>query len=127
MIQQFYFWVYIWRWKFWFKNMHAPQCHSSTIYNNQDIEAAYGLKIYWAWPHPSEQDPASPIVSLSDKEASISLSSWLSRRQTEWKPQSQKANQTDHMDHSLVKLALWNSMKLWAMLCRANQGGEVIV
>ena len=24
------------------------------------------------------------------------------RRQTEWKPQSQKINQTDHMDHSLV-------------------------
>ena len=24
-----------------------------------------GLKIYWAWPHPSEQDPVSPSVSLS--------------------------------------------------------------
>ena len=22
-----------------------------------------GLKIYWAWPHPSEQDPVSPSVS----------------------------------------------------------------
>ena len=26
------------------------------------------------------------------------------RGQAEWKPQSQKTNQTDHMDHSLVKL-----------------------
>ena len=23
-----------------------------------------GLKIYWAWPCPSEQDPGSPSVSL---------------------------------------------------------------
>ena len=22
-----------------------------------------GLKVYWAWPHPSEQDPVSPSVS----------------------------------------------------------------
>ena len=33
-----------------------------------------------------------------------------SRGQTEWKPQSQKTNQSDHMD-----TALYNSMKLWAM------------
>ena len=32
-----------------------------------------GLKIYWAWLHPSEQDPVSPTVSLSHQEASISL------------------------------------------------------
>ena len=31
-----------------------------------------GLKIYWAWS-PSEQDPVSPTVSLSQQEASISL------------------------------------------------------
>ena len=28
-----------------------------------------GLKIYWAWPHPSEQDPVSPTVNLSHQEA----------------------------------------------------------
>ena len=38
------------------------------------------LKIYWAWPRPPEQDPVLP----------------------QFKPQSQKTNQTDHMDHSLV-------------------------
>ena len=60
------------------------------------------LKIYWAWPHPSEQDPDSPIISLSHQEASTSLFSFSIRGQTEWKPPSQKTNQTDHMDHSLV-------------------------
>ena len=61
-----------------------------------------GLKIYWAWPRPSEQDPFSPSVSLSHQEASISLLSFSIRGQTEWKPQSQNTNQSDHMDHSLV-------------------------
>ena len=61
-----------------------------------------GLKIYWAWPHPWKQDPVFPTVSLSHQEASISLLSLFPRGQTEWKPQSQKTNQTDHMDHSLV-------------------------
>ena len=61
-----------------------------------------GLKIYWAWPRPSEQDPVSLSVSLSHQEASINLISFSIRGQTEWKPQSQKTNQSDHMDHSLV-------------------------
>ena len=38
-----------------------------------------GLKIYWTWPCPSEQDSASPSVSLSHQEPSISLLS-LSKR-----------------------------------------------
>ena len=54
--------------------------------------------------HPSEQNPVSPSVSFSHQEASISLVSLSIRGQTEWKPQSQKTNQTDHMDHSLVLL-----------------------
>ena len=41
------------------------------------------LKIYWAWPRPSEQDPVSPSVSLSHQEASISLLSLSIRGQTE--------------------------------------------
>ena len=61
-----------------------------------------GWKVYWAWPCPSEQDPVSPSVSLSQKEASISLLSFSIRGQTEWKPQSQKINRFDHMAHSLV-------------------------
>ena len=61
-----------------------------------------GLKIYWTWARPSEQDSVSPSVSLSHQEASISLLSLSIRGQTEWNPQSQKRNQTDHVDHSLV-------------------------
>ena len=38
-----------------------------------------GLKIYWTWPCPSEQDSGSPSVSLSHQEPSISLLS-LSKR-----------------------------------------------
>ena len=60
------------------------------------------LKIYWAWPCPSEQDPVSPIISLSYQEASISLLSFSIRGQTDWKPQFQKTNLSDHMVHSLV-------------------------
>ena len=45
-----------------------------------------------------------PTVSLSHQEASIILLSLFTRGQTEWKPQSQKTNQSDHMDHSLVWL-----------------------
>ena len=58
-----------------------------------------GLKTYWAWPRPSEQDP---LVSLSNQEASISSISFFIRGQTGWKPQSQKTNQSDHTDHSHV-------------------------
>ena len=53
----------------------------------------------WAWSHPSEQDPVS-LCSLSHQEASISLLSI--QGQTEWKTQSKKMNQTDHLDHSLI-------------------------
>ena len=60
-----------------------------------------GLKIYWAWPCPSEQDPFS-LRKSSHQEASISLVTLSIRGRIEWKPLSQKTSQTDHMDHSLV-------------------------
>ena len=49
-------------------------------------------------------DTFSPTVSLSHQKASLNLFSFSIRAQTEWKPQSQKTNQTDHMDYSLEKL-----------------------
>ena len=64
-----------------------------------------GLKIYWAWPCPLEQDPVFPTASPSHQEASSSLLSSSIRGQTEWKPQSQQTNQTNHLDHSLAKLS----------------------
>ena len=81
-----------------------------------------GLKIYWAWPYSSEQDPVSPTVSLSHQEASISLLSFSIRgRQNE-----------NHNHRKLIKLITWttalsNSKKLWAMPCRATQDWQVMV
>ena len=66
------------------------------------LQQKIGLKIYWSWPRPLEQDPVSPSVSLSHQEASISLLPFSIRGQTEWKPQSQKINPSDYMDHNLV-------------------------
>ena len=71
---------------------------------------------------PSEQDQVSPTVSLSHQEASITLLSFSIRGQKEWKPQSQKTNQFDHMD----LLALSNLMKIWAMPCRDTQDGQIM-
>ena len=47
------------------------------------LQQRIGLKIYWASPQPSEQDPVSPSVSLFHQEASISLLSFSTRGQTE--------------------------------------------
>ena len=76
------------------------------------------IKDYWAWSHPTEQDPDSPTASPSHQEASTSLLSLSIRGRTEWKPQHRKLN----------KLITWitalsNSMKLWAMTCSATQNG----
>ena len=54
---------------------------------------------------PVRTRPGFPLVNLSHEEASISLLSFSIRGQTDWKPQSQKTNQSDHMDHSLVQLS----------------------
>ena len=51
---------------------------------------------------PIRTRPSYPLVSLSHQEAAISLLSFSTREQTDWKPQSQKTNQSNHMDHSLV-------------------------
>ena len=77
-----------------------------------------GLKICWAWSCPSEQDPDSPTASPFHQRASTSLLSI--RGQTQWKPRSQKTNQTWISASS-------NSMKLWAIPCRATQDRWVMV
>ena len=69
---------------------------------NPSHQEKIGLNFYWAWSCTSNHDPVSPTVSISHLEISISLLSLFIRGQKEWKPQSQKTNQTDHMDHSLV-------------------------
>ena len=73
-----------------------------------------------AWA--SEQDPIFPSVSLSHQEASIaSYSSSSEGRQTE-----------NNCHRKLTNLTIWttalsNSLKLWAMLCRATQGRWAMV
>ena len=58
---------------------------------------------------PIRTRPSFPhSQSLQHLEASISLLSLFIRGQTEWRPQSQKTNQTNHMDHSLACLTQWN-------------------
>ena len=80
------------------------------------------IKIYWAWPCPSEQDPFSPSVSLSHQEASISLLSFSIRGLTDWKPQSQNRKLTNLITWTT---ALSNSMKLsHAVAHRATQDGS---
>ena len=73
-------------------------------------------------PHQSEQDSVSPSVSLSHQEASISLLSLSIIGQTDWKPKSQRTNQSNTWT-----TVLSNSMKLWATPCRATQDGWVMV
>ena len=90
--------------------------------HSTDHQKKIGLKIYWTWSHPSKQDPVPPSVSLSHQESSISSYPYPSEgRQNE-----------NHNHKKLIKLITWttalsNSMKLWAMSCRATQDGWVMV
>ena len=61
-----------------------------------------GLKIYCAWPRPSEQDPVSTPVSFSHQKVSISFLSLSVRGADRMKTTVTENYQTDHMDHSLV-------------------------
>ena len=70
---------------------------------------------------PTIRTRPSFLIFLSHQESSISLLSLSIWGHTEWKPQLQKTNQTDHMEKPSI------SMKLWAMPCRATQDGWVMV
>ena len=65
-------------------------------------EAQIGIKIAGRNINNLRYADDSATANLSYQEASISLLSFSIRGQTDWKPQSQKTNLTDHMDHSLV-------------------------
>ena len=77
------------------------------------------LNINWAWPCPSEQDPKSiyPMRKFP----------WTSY------PYSSEGRQTENPNpRKLTKLITWpttlsNSIKLWAMQCRATQEGQVMM
>ena len=85
-------------------------------------ETKIGLKIYCTWPCHQNKNQFPPQVSLSHQEASISLLSFSIRGQTDWK----------HSHRKLTNLLTWttalsNSVKLWAMPCRATQDRQVTV
>ena len=77
----------------------APCMHCCTQCPHQQKT---GLKVYWAWPCPSQQDPVSPSVSLSHQEPSISLLSFSIRGQINQSIKTIKTNQ-----------ALSNPRKQW--------------
>ena len=73
---------------------HYPSGQTTGREHSPTYQQKIGLKIYWAWPCPSEQDSDSPTASPSHQKAFTSLLSLSTRGQTEWKPQLQKTNQT---------------------------------
>ena len=79
-----------------------------------------GLKIYWAWPCPSEQDPVSPSVSLSYQEVSISLLSLSIRLKT-----SVTENKPNWSHGPQTCLTQWNYE--WAMPWRSIQDRRVML
>ena len=78
------------------------------------------FKIYWAWPRQSKLFPPQSVNPIR-KLPSPSYPSPSECRQTE-----------NHNHRKLTSLITWttalsNSMKLWAMPCRATQDGRVMV
>ena len=76
-------------WFFWFSlcllnNVKGWNESKRSYPHSPTHQQKFGLKMYWAWPRPSEQDPDSPTVSLSHQEAPTSLLSSI-RGQTEMK------------------------------------------
>ena len=80
---------------------------SQRVFHSPALWQKIGLKIYWAWPHPSEQDPVSPSVSFSYQKVSISLLSSI-RGWSESESEVAQSCQTlcDPIDSSLSQALL---------------------
>ena len=95
---------------------HHYPCHSlasgQTIRreHNPTINKKIELKVYWVWPHQSEQDPISPATSNSHQETSTKILCLSIRGHIEWKPQPQKSNQTYHMDQTCLNEIMSHDM-----------------
>ena len=97
----------------WVQLKHQP-CPSTENWIKDLLSMASPIRARPWFPHP--------MARPSHQEASTSLLISSIRGQTEW----------NHYHRKLTRLITWttalsNSMKLWAMLCRATQDGQVMV
>ena len=97
-------------------------CLRSNYRHSPSHQQKIGLKINWARYSPPKQGPVFPEASPSYQEAC-----------TNSYPHPSEGRQNENHNHrKLTKMitwitALYNSMELWAMLCRATQDEWVMV
>ena len=72
-----------WHKSFW--RSSSPSGQTRQREHSPNHQKKIGLKIYWAWPRPLEQDSNSPIASPSHQEVSRSFLSLSIRGQTKMK------------------------------------------
>ena len=79
-------------------------CDPWTVVYQASLSIGFSRQEYWSGlPFPSPEDlPYPGIEPRSPTLQADALASEPPGKKIGWKPQSQKINQTDHMDHSLV-------------------------
>ena len=97
-------------------------CQTTGREHSPTHQQKIGLKIYWAWPWTSEKHPDSSTASPSYQEAYTASCLYPS----EGRPNG------NHNYRKLRKLITWitalsNSVKLWAIPCRATQDRQIMV
>ena len=110
-----------WLWQCLSSGLEWKLTFSSPVATIEFSKFAGILSAYWAWPLPSEQDRFPLSLSLpsgSFHKPLILLHHRADRLKTSHKKLTSLITWTT---------ALSNSMKLWTILCRANQDGWVMV
>ena len=102
----------------------------STLLNNRERTQPGQSRENWikdllSMALPFRTRSSFSTVSFSHQEASLSLLSLSFRGQAEWKPQSQKTNQTDHIGGQRGLLNETMSHAMWGYPRPRDHGGEV--